>query len=109
MTDRRLYTAIIPSGAFDPASGRTDVRKQLSKPVSLDGSGVVTATGTQPGEYRIEGQFRGKYAELATTELTELLEADVLDTVVLYGVDMSTSEDGYYAPERGSNSRVREQ
>jgi hypothetical protein len=109
MTDRRLYTTIIPSGAFDPASGRTDVRKQLSKLAGLDGSGDVTATGTRPGEFRIEGQFRGKYAELATTELTELLEADVLDTVVCYGVGDRTPEDGYYAPERGSNSRIRPQ
>jgi len=107
MTDRRLYTAVIPSGAFDPASGRTDVRKQLSKLAGLDGSGDVTATGTRPGEFTIAGQFRGKYAELATTELTELLEADALDTVVLYGVGASTPEDGYYAPERGSNSRIR--
>jgi len=109
MTDRRLYTAVIPSGAFAPESGETTVRRRLSKLAGLESGAAVEATGTEPGEYRIDGQFRGKFAERATAELTELLEADVLDAVELYGVGASTPEDGYFQAERGTNSRPRPQ
>jgi hypothetical protein len=109
MTDRRLYTAVIPSGAFDPASGDSTVRRQLSKLAALEGAPAVEATGAEPGEFGVRGQFRGKHAERATTELTELLQADVLDAVALYGVGASTPADGYYTAERGTNSRLRPQ
>jgi len=109
MTDHRLYTAVLPSGTFKPTSGRQDVAKQLTKLAGLDGTGSVTATGTQPGGYRVDGQYKGKYAERATTELRELLEADALESVVLYGVGAPTPEDGYYTTEGGSTSRAAPQ
>lgn len=109
MTDRRIYTATVPSGAFQNRRGTSDVGRQLSKLSTLGGSGQVAATGGTPEELPVDGQFRGRFAEVAGREMQELLAAPDIETVPFYAIGTDSPADGYYVAESAGSGRVEPQ
>jgi len=105
---RRLHTAAIPDNALRPRTGDSDLSARLSKLPGLSGAASVSATGQNPDEVRLDGQFTKRFAETLQTELLELLTADALDELAFFGT-APTPADGYYTVESASGGRVRPQ
>ncbi len=96
MSDTYLYRQAIP----EQAQTRTvsQVRRELSKLAGIEGASQVEDLGVSPGDYVIEGQYRGKYAPLMARELEELFSADdAYATVPYFAKDGSLPGAGYYS------------
>jgi hypothetical protein len=104
----RLYTAHIP----DAALGETSPSAQR-RIAALAGSEAATpsvaATGLQPGDLRLRGQYRGPLGERLATELRELLTADHIDQAVFYRVAANVPEAAYYSASESAGARVAPQ
>lgn len=95
MSDTYLYRQAIPEQA--QTRNTNQVRRELSKLAGLEGTATVEGLGVDPGDYILEGEYRGKYAALMVQELEELFSAGKYDTVPYYAQDGSLREAGYYA------------
>lgn len=105
MTDRRLYVQAIPSDS--QTLTKSQLRRQLASFGAVSGGqSTVESISLDPGEQRLRGQYRGKYAAKMASELEELFSADGITTVPYYGVDETTTEDGYYALGGGGSVTV---
>lgn len=102
MTTKLIYTVPIPSDSQLTDTDRLSAN--LAKAGLLEGSGggaVVESISQQAADKRLEGQYRGRYADLMATELEELANAGGIDAVALFGKDgrTPTDGDGYYTIE----------
>lgn len=94
---RTLYTLPLPTDA--QTSTGQEHRRQLSKQGTVDGSDpVAEAVSTDPNEFTLEGQFRGRYADVMATEIEELFSAGDVREVPFFG-DFDGPADGYYTLE----------
>lgn len=109
MTNRRLYTVTIPVDALRPNTGQANQRQEVAKLTGLSGDGSVTSVGSNPGEFRVEGQFRGTGAEMMAREVSELGASEAISSVAFYDAEQSVSSAGYYTVEQIQNRRFRPQ
>lgn len=109
MTNRRLYTLTIPESALAPQSGDARQRQRLSQLAAISGSGTVEPTGSEPGEFRVEGQFRGDAADMLAREVAELADSDAVDSVEVSSTGDAFANAGYYSVERIQSARFRPQ
>lgn len=107
MTDRTLYVLAIPSDA--QRRERADARQQTAAEGILDSDvGSVVEIASEPGEQRLEVQFRDQHAEEMVAELEELAASAGIDAVPYHGTNSQTPTDGYYSVERVQNTGRRE-
>lgn len=109
MSVRRLYTVTIPENALQQRSGQAQQRQELAKLTGLSGDGSVIQVGSNPGEFDVEGQFRGTDAEMMAAEVSELAGSDAISSVAFYDPDTDVAAAGYYTVERIQNRRFRPQ
>jgi len=109
MGTRRLYTVSIPEDALQRRSGDQTQAQELAKLTGIATEGSVTNVGTNPGEFRVEGQFRGEAAELLAREVAELAASSGIDSVAFYDASTSVASAGYYSVEQIQNRRFRPQ
>jgi hypothetical protein len=109
MSNRRLYTVTVPESALQRQSGQANQRQQLQKLVGLQGDGSVNQVGSNPGEFRLEGQYKGTGAELLAREISELAGSEAISSVALYDDTTSVASAGYYTAEQIDNRRFRPQ
>ncbi|MFC7044305.1 hypothetical protein ACFQH6_20690 [Halobacteriaceae archaeon GCM10025711] len=100
---KRLYRTTIPAASL--TDGRQSLRRRLAKLGVIDGGTSLENIAGQPGELLLEGQYRGKYADMLAAELQELLNASGIEYVPLYSVGGSSPDDGYYATQSIDSSR----
>lgn len=106
---RLLYTVTLPESSLRGDTGQTNAQKQLSKLAGLTTGGTVTPTGSEPDEVQLSGQFRGKYADILTREVLELLAASGLDTLSFSDPQGNAPDVGYYVAESPGAGRVQPQ
>lgn len=104
---RKLYRTPFPSHSLDDSS--TSIQRRLSQLGLLEGGGAVENIAGNPESITLNGQYHGDDAELLTSELRELLNADGLEYVALYDPREDLPERGYYATESGSGGRFKPQ
>jgi len=104
---RRLYRTPIPESAYRD-TGETS-RTQLSKLAALSGSSPVESTGQEASDLTLNVQYRGEYAGRLALELSELLHSDTGAAIPYAPVEGTAEDDGYYAAESVSPSRIRPQ
>lgn len=109
MSVRRLYTVTVPENALQQRSGQAQQRQELAKLTGLSGDGSVTQVGSNPGEFDVEGQFRGTDAEMMAAEVSELAGSDAISSVAFYDPDTDVAAAGYYTVEQIQNRRFRPQ
>ncbi|WP_135806217.1 hypothetical protein [Halorussus marinus] len=105
MTTRYLGPIEIPADSLTNSQGQR--RQRLAKQGLLgDINGSVESISSEPNEFTVTGQYRGRFAEKLATELEELFDAGPeIGPVPFYGVD-ETPQDGYYSLENIDSNRV---
>ena len=109
MSNRRLYTVTVPESALQRQSGQQNQRQELQKLVGLQDDGSVTQVGSNPGEFRVQGQYKGEGAELLAREISELAGSEAISSVAFYDDTTSIAASGYYTAEQIDNRRFRPQ
>lgn len=109
MGTRRLYTTSIPEAALQRQTGDTSQQQELAKLTGISAAGSVATVGSNPGEFRVQGQFRGEGAELLAREVSELASSSGITSVAFYDADTSVASAGYYSVEQIQNRRFRPQ
>jgi len=97
MTDTLLHAVAIPSDSQTDtgAQRRTKLAKQGVLQSDVPSTETVSA---QPGQRRISGQVRGRFAVIHARMIEELLSSSI-EVVPYAGDGEKTEVDGYYAPE----------
>jgi len=109
MGTRGLYRISIPETALQQRSGEQSQSQEVAKLTGIATEGSVTNVGTNPGEFRVEGQYKGDGAELLAREVSELAGASGINSVAFYDSDTSVASAGYYSVEQIQNRRFRPQ
>lgn len=104
---RRLYTFRFTEESLQTEGNTT--QKALERLAALQGQGSVSATGNEPGDVSLEGQFRDDLAELFGTELRELLQAPGIEYLEYYRVGGDSPDAGYYPADSNRGGRVQPQ
>ncbi|WP_435175662.1 hypothetical protein [Halorussus sp. AFM4] len=94
MTEKNLYTLIVPSDA------QTLTRNQIQRNTATqgllnEGTASVQSLSLDPDQKLLRGQYRGKYSELMAEEFEELFSSDV-EQVPFFAVSSQSKDDGYY-------------
>ena len=103
MTTQRLYRTPVPDSALRSIDEESDA--QIERLGLLEGNTNVQPVSGGATDLRIEAVYRGKYADRLATELIELLDSQVLQTLSLAPIDGQAETDGYYAVEGQDGGR----
>jgi len=105
----RLYTTRVSDDAIQ--SQEPSAQARLEALAGLNALGAVETTGQQPADLRLDGQYRGEYAEMLRTELRELASSPTKDALAWYDTDANTTDPdaGYYTTKSTSGGRLRPQ
>jgi len=103
----RLYTTRVSDDAIQ--SQEPSAQARLEALAGLDALGAVESTGQQPADLRLNGQYRGEYAEMLRTELRELASSPTKDALAWYAIGGGDPDAGYYTAESTSGGRLRPQ
>jgi hypothetical protein len=95
MNERILYTLKIPEDAQTSTSS-TKRRNISESSVVAGGQSTAESISLQPGEQRLTGSYRGRYAERMAAKFEELFDAGDIEEVPLYGRERQLPSDGYY-------------
>lgn len=105
MTDTMVYA--VPAPRSTQRNPRSRASRQQAVQALLQGdTGSVEATGVNPSDQRLEGQYRHALAEKLATELKELANAGSIEAIPFFGIDERSPEDGYYTLSNATVSRV---
>lgn len=97
------YTVPVPTDSLRSQTP-TD-RQSVSTLTGLAGATpAVDATGQQPGDLRLDGQFRDTFASVQASELRALASSDGFDAMPLFLDDGTFPQAGYYTAERAGGS-----
>jgi hypothetical protein len=95
MNERILYVLKIPEDA-QTATSSTKRRNISESSVVAGGQSTAESISLQPGEQRLTGSYRGRYAERMAAKFEELFDAGDIEEVPLYGRERQLPSDGYY-------------
>jgi len=91
----QFHGLVVPDDALTGNQARQQ-RNVSAQGTLSDGSGSVEAVSLDPGEKRIGGSYRGRYADLMATEIEELFAAPGIEALPLAGGSQDGALDGYY-------------
>lgn len=106
MPRRRIYTSPIPADATtrDRQNAQSDVER-----LGVVGGGrpIAESVRTNPDAVTIDGEYRGRYADILAHELEEMFSSPQIDHVPIYSVDDDGNwergdVDGFYSLERAT-------
>jgi hypothetical protein len=105
MTDRILYTIVLPGDALTEQSHGSESAVQRLETVNAD-FGSSIQTGSQPSQSPLRGQMRGAYADGMAQEIDEIASNSDIKEVVLRGKNDTIPQAGYYTVRSGGMNEV---